>query len=296
MQLDTLLCPVSLSISSRCVLRSAGYMAHRYGARLRILHVIDRKRQSALDPVPETDRVAAAVKAAETRFVEAVPIELRAGVRWEVVIVEGDIGTEVTKAAEDPSVDLVFMGFKSAPAVWAGHWLDRVLKQVKKPVLALPATAPPANAALWRHILLATDLAPESEPTHNTAIELARMSGAELTVVHVVEDIPPAVMAPEVLPVPEYRAFALQEASRQLDNAFGPLWPQAAKMVLPGGVPGREIARLAHAEVADLIVIGYRKGYHFFGTLADRLLNASDCAVMVVPHTTTGRLAHIAAA
>ena len=225
-------------------------------------------------------------RAAEDRFEEAVPLPLRSGIKWEVVVAAGGIGEQIAKAAEDPHVDLILMGFKPAPQPWAVHALDWVLRQAHKPVLAVPTTVPAALAVSWRHIILATDLGPGSEATQATARTLAKMSGADLTVALVMEDLPPPVMTPEALPVPDYRDFALKEAMRQLDQTFGPVWPETARVVLGGGDPGGEIARLARAEVADLIVVGYQADRsHLLGSVADRLLNQSVCVVLVVPHT-----------
>lgn len=295
MRLDALLCPVSLSPNSRNILRAAGFLAQRSGARLRILHVVDPRLERAvahLSAFEDLGLDVSAHRAAEYRFEEAVPLPLRSSIRWEAVLAEGDVGEQIAKAAEDPCVDLILMGFQQARLPGAVHWLDRVLRQARKPVLAVPTTVPAALAASWRHIILATDLGSGSEATQATARALAKMSGADLTVALVVEDLPPPVMGPEVLPVPDYRDFALKEAKRQLDQVFGPVWPEASRVVLRGSDPGREIARLAREEVADLIVVGYQADRpHLLGSVADRLLNQSVCAVLVVPHTGSVSLA-----
>ena len=50
MQFRTLLCPISLSTASGSILRSAAYLAHRFGGNLRILHVVDDRVRRLPEP------------------------------------------------------------------------------------------------------------------------------------------------------------------------------------------------------------------------------------------------------
>ena len=293
MPLHTVLCPISLSANSGRILRAAANLVQQYGVRLRILHVIDRppNRVSEQNLLDDFDAARSAVEAC---ILKVVPPSVWTGIERQVEVAEGDVSGEIARRTQDPQVDLAVVGFRRTWHPWTVHSLDRLLRKVQKPVLAIPATGPALIEGRWRQIILATDLTVEAATTHATALTLAEISGAELTVVHVVEGLPPAVAAPKTLAIPEFRSFALQEAHRAMEEAFGSARPDAVRLVLPGGKPEQEIARLAQDRFADLIVVGYRDSHHPLGTLGERLLSQAGCAVLLVPHPAAGRLAHAA--
>lgn len=289
MPLNTVLCPVSLLPSSVARLRYAASLARIHHARLRIFHVLDPVGR----PPTGTNGLTEARELVEARYIESVPLEGRTAIEREVAVAEGDMAEQVAAASEDQRVDLIVMGFQQVEQQWAVHALDKVLRRVRKPVLALPTSAQAATPD-WRRILLATDLAAESATTQAAAVAMAELSGATLMVLHVVEELP-AATTPEAFSQPPYRDIALEEAARRLDSAFDTMPCRPAEMVVCGGDLSGEIVRVAEREAADLLVVGFRSaGHHLTGTLASRLLNRIGCPVMAVPHTAAGRLASAA--
>lgn len=282
MALNTILCPVNLSPSSNAVLTYASFFAHGMHARLRILHVM-----GAGAPLSTARTLL------QQSYEQCVPAEIQQSLEVETVTLTGDVAEQIAAATEDSSVDIVVMGFRRRPPL-PRHLLDRVLDQVRKPVLALPdaATAPPAG---WKAIVAATGLDAESSATHALAGALAEMAGAKLTVVHVIQDLPPAIMTPEAFPLPSYRDFALEEASRELDHAFPSPTARPAGLILCGGDISSEVVRVAEREHADLLIVGFHAGKRrLFGTIADRVLNHAHCPVLAVPHVVEREVLHAA--
>ena len=279
---NTILCPVGLSPSSRAVLTYASFLAYGMRARLRILYVM------------ETGGPLTTARTAVEEMCEAcVPSQIREDLAMEPVAIAGDVAEQIAAAAEDLAVDMIAMGFGRRSHL-AAHWLDRVLARVRKPVLAVP-DAPELKPSGWKNIVAATGLDADSSSTHGIAGAMAEISGAHLTVVHVIEDLPPAVMTPEAFPLPSYRDFALEEATRELDQAFPTPTSRAAGLVLCGGNVSSEILRVAEREQADLLIVGFHAGRrHLFGTIADRVLHHSHCPVLAVPHAPQPELVHAA--
>lgn len=294
MNLDTILCLANLTAGVRNVLRTAGYLAYRRDARLRVLHVIEPSPFIAAETAGGTKQLMYATQSVlSEHLAEVLPLDIRQALDVDIAIETGSLSDSVARAAADPRVDLLVMGFFQAPHLWRAHWLDRVLRHVQKPVLSVPTRTPVATTTEWRRILIATDLRSESVNTHRAAAAMARMAKAQLIAVHVA-GLSPAISAPEVLRVPEYRTFMMQELSRELRDAFVGLYPTAVTRVIAGSNPAQEIADAAAEEAADLIIVGYRKGLHLLGTLADRILSRTGTAVLVVPNTAAGRLAQAA--
>lgn len=291
MRLNIILCPISLLPSSMALLQYAARLAHHQQARLRILHVTDSDNCSAPPTQSSTiaDHHGTLRERVEAGYVQAVPADVRMAIQHEVVVVEGDIAEQLGLAAEDHRVDLIVMGFQTTGQPWVSHKLDRVLRRVSKPVLAVPDSMHAASPG-WRRILVATDLAPEAAGTHAAALALADMTGASVMVVHVIEEMPAGQDVPLALGTTEHRDIALQEAAQRLDSVFQSLPGQLVEMVVTGGDPSSEIARVAQREAADLLVVGFRpSGHHLMGTAAGRLLNRLPCPVLAVPHAGAGR-------
>lgn len=273
MALNTILCPIDLSGRFHAVLAYAASLAETLQARLRIIHVMEGGGP-----------LATARTLIQDLYRKSVSEAIRERIANEVLVVEGNVAREIVGAADDSSVDLIVMGFHRGRQM-ATHCLDRVLTATGKPVLALADSLDPKIAAKWRRIVAATALDTESAGTHSVAGALAEIAGAGLTVVHVIQDLPPAIMAPEAFPLPSYRDFALEEATRELDQAFQPATCRPAGLVICGGDVSQEIVRVAEREQADLLIVGFRSGSrHLLGTVADRVLNRANCPVLAVPH------------
>lgn len=142
---------------------------------------------------------------------------------------------------------------------------------------------------VFRRILYATDFSSASRTALSRAMELAKMGGGAVTIVHVVE--PPRFYLPEgAFPVPHVLAGVAAEAERGLAE-----WKQQAESLAPGipvralkldGAAWDAIVRQA-AEGYDLIVLGThgRTGLKraLLGSVAERVTRHAPCAVLVVP-------------
>ncbi len=148
---------------------------------------------------------------------------------------------------------------------------------------------PPAYA----HLLLAVDFEPETEPVVERALLLRDLLGARLSMLHVVEHVPPAMeymplgFAGEVS-VPD--DLALEEelmtlARRQMDALGERLGVSEADRLIRVGPTGHVIDATATEIGADLVLIGSR-GRHgllgLFGSTAKTVLRNGSCDVLCV--------------
>jgi nucleotide-binding universal stress UspA family protein len=160
----------------------------------------------------------------------------------------------------------------------------------------MPVETGPRLGSRLGKVLLATDLSPASVGATDQALELARLLGAPLLVVSVID--PRQLRLPggrfgqrvdQVRAQREIGAQALVERGRRVgvDVTFL-IWE---------GDPGEAIVDAATAEHADLIVVGShgRSGVGRFlvGSVSDHVVRHAPCPVMVVRASEDGAPARI---
>jgi universal stress protein A len=137
----------------------------------------------------------------------------------------------------------------------------------------------------YRKILLVVDLGEKSEQVGARAKELAAHSGAELSVLHVVEYVPVEPMGETLLPAVQIEDELVQRATARLGEFAERLGiPSARRQVAAGNVKA-EIVRAAQERGADLIVLGCRerRGPSILVNFTeDTVLHAAPCDVLGV--------------
>ena len=142
--------------------------------------------------------------------------------------------------------------------------------------------------ALFRHIVLATDLTTASEPAHEMATSLVMSCAGRLTVVHVCR-APAFATAGSAMGC----ADLVGPCSQAAEEALGRLvWTLRAKGVraepaLRVGVAWERIVEVVREVGADLIVTGTH-GRHgiahlYHGSVAEKVVQESPVPVLAVP-------------
>jgi nucleotide-binding universal stress UspA family protein len=144
--------------------------------------------------------------------------------------------------------------------------------------------------ARTRTILHPSDFSPASRPAFRKALELAKESGAQLLLVHVLPVLP---MLPDVYIAAstynELQRGQRTSAQKQLDRLVRTAKAagvQASGILLDFGVPAERITRLATSTHADVIVMGThgRTGLTraLMGSVAARVVASAACPIMTV--------------
>ena len=138
---------------------------------------------------------------------------------------------------------------------------------------------------MFEHILVPIDLSGRNKRALVTALGLARLSGARVTLLHVVHQIPR-------IPPGELRAFyqRLETAAKRKLDRTAKLFADAgvpAKAVVLLGEPAREIVRAAARGKVDVVVMGShrvepdRPG-RGLGTISYKVGIVCPCPVLLV--------------
>ncbi len=140
----------------------------------------------------------------------------------------------------------------------------------------------------WHRILVPVDFSPHAHRALLRAIRIAQQEGAELILLHVVEDfVYYDDFYDPVMPMPlEYEEALIEAAADRLAQWARNLVPFSPRIeVLPGSAAAT-ILSYAEAQEVDLIVMGShgRRGLaRLLGSTTHAVLNRARCEVLSVP-------------
>jgi nucleotide-binding universal stress UspA family protein len=277
MTLHRILLPTDFSDAAE-PLRHARLLADHFGAALHVLHVAtgaeqQRQGEGDLDAFlrsHDLDEVSAAVVVAEA----AAP------------------GIEAY--AERHGVDLIVMGShgrRGLERMFLGSVTEEVLRHAPCPVLTIRTGRGAVAPRAVDRVLAPLDLSDASLRALPAARSFAAAYGAQLDVLHVVEDIDIPAIYGEDIPNPLHEMFpevqrrTRDEIDRALAAAPGPEVPSAIHFAR--GHAAEAIVDFAEDEGSGLIVLTRtgRRGLTRFliGSATDGVVRAAPCPVLVVP-------------
>jgi nucleotide-binding universal stress UspA family protein len=302
MQIARILCPTDFSEFSTHALEQSVAVARRTGARITALAVLPSVSPVVEDVVTTLAPAHTSAGAELARWRELAEAHLQ-GVREPGV----DIALEVIEAhpveailARATSLDasLIVMGTHGAGGfrrLVLGSVTEKVLRRAACPVLTVPPRVGDAHASAMERVLVALDFSPCSVTAAEVAAGLARDTGGDLTLMHVIEwpwhddplSPPEGVPALQTEALREYREYLEQGAVERLRTlaATLPGGDRAATWVR-FGTPYVETLQAAMAAGADLIVLGVRGrsslDLGFFGSTTNHVVRTATCPVLTV--------------
>jgi nucleotide-binding universal stress UspA family protein len=163
-----------------------------------------------------------------------------------------------------------------------GSVAETIARTAPQPVLTVRAQRP-----ALRRILMATDFGPASDTAWAGALDLAKIFGASLHLLHVVED---GFLASGeewyVETMPQIREQMMQEARGRLTRMVQAQPAGNITCSALAGTPARTIAGVAEEFECDLIVMGTHGrnavAHVLLGSVADRVIRTASCPVLTV--------------
>lgn len=139
-----------------------------------------------------------------------------------------------------------------------------------------------------QHILVPLDFSDCALRALDYAVTLGRQVQASVTLLHVVQSLPPTATGAVPSWLTTHLALLEDELRRHLEDyrqrvaAAG----LAVEVILSHGVPVQEVLAIATAQQIDLIVIGShgRTGlpHTLLGSMAEKIMRLAPCPVLVV--------------
>ncbi len=291
LRIERILCPIDFSEFSARAYDYAQALARHYQAKVFLQHVVDfiLPNYAYYPPATYLDADFQKICAeAREQLQEFAKSHTRNGVQPECFIQEGEVTDSILSFAEAQMVDLIVMGThgrKGFDHFTLGSVAEQVLRKAPCPVLVVHKPGPEAVAAEdaqksleLRRLIFCTDFPDSSQRALEFARSAAAEFDAELTLLHVLEDIPTSASI----------EGEITTAKRQLDKLIPPEEAKTGKIktVVRIGRAYEQIIELALEIQADLLIMAVR-GRHaldlaVFGSTTYRVIQLGSCPVLVV--------------
>lgn len=137
----------------------------------------------------------------------------------------------------------------------------------------------------YERILVGVDLGEHSERVLRRAREVARVSGAKLRVLHVVEYVPVEPMGEALLPAVNIEEELVSGARTRLTELTDAVGLAEAERSVVAGTIKAELVREAREWAADLVILGSRERHGLaliVNLTEDAVLHGAPCDVLAV--------------
>ncbi len=291
-QIESILCPVDFSEFSVNAYEYARSLAWHYKATLLLQHVLYPFHCSFAGYASNTDSYEEGCRQlradAEEKLQQFAKRHARTEIRPQCVVQDGLVTDLILSLAEARAVNLIVMGthgLRGIDRLMLGSVTERVLRRARCPVLAVRKPAHHVTSSVrdpepvhLRKMLLCTDFSDHAHRASEYAVSMAKECGAELTLLHVLED---------VSRLPELES-ATEKVAVQLEESIAPKSREGCivKVMVRIGKPYQQIIQLAIEAQTDLVIMGVRgRGAldtAIFGSTTYRVIQLGSCPVLAV--------------
>jgi nucleotide-binding universal stress UspA family protein len=298
--LQSLLVPLDGSEFSERTLSLARGLAKATGASLHLAHVhVSHPPDHFLSNTQfqyeglDLEEYEARHREQERAYLTEVGARLGGDAPVDTALLEGHVAEEIAEYAARVGADMVLItthGHTGVSRMWLGSVADALVRITSLPLLVVhPAHGGhvPGDVLSFKHVMVPLDGSDLSATILAPAADLARASGARMTLVHVVSSA--AVMGTRIFPLlPDDLSPAVAKAHEYLEKLADGLRGdglQADTHVEEHEAPGRAIAALADRLDADVIALATH-GYGglkraLLGSVADKVLRSSPLPLLV---------------
>src|ERR1700687_1370722 len=280
--LKNILFATDFEVSASRALPFAVALADRYGAKFYPAHVIPPGAYALARP-ESIELALEELQAHASRALNQIidPLQLH-GLCCGTLLGCGDVPGVLVEFVRNDGVDLVVVGTSSRGGlgkVLLGSTAEEIIRVAPCPVLTVGPHVTAEASVRVRSIVCATDFSLGSLRAAEFAVSLAHEYQADLTLVHVVDEV-----------LTESPDPAIQLTEQRLRQMI-PSEPQLLyepEMVVEIGPAAERILAVANELIADIIVMGVRGAGAFadtashFGSIAHRVVALASCPVMTV--------------
>lgn len=285
--------PTDLTEGARRAFPQAAFLADWHDAELHILNVTGRHRHDygetkggfpvPLDTLTEwLRRPAQSVKGADWTDLSSLPIE-------QTQVGSASPAECIVAYADEQDIDLVVMGThgrRGVDRMLYGSVTEKVVRQGPCPVFTVRTDADVAPAQAVRRVLVPVDFSEASDAAIQHAKEIAQTYGAEIDLLHVVEEpfYPPAY-GPDVSRFPTQDVVKRVEA-QLAEMAREKIGYEHVMVSATTGTPSNAILEYMDENDVDLVVMAThgRTGLDrvLLGSVTERVLRQSPTPIFVV--------------
>jgi nucleotide-binding universal stress UspA family protein len=283
-----ILCPTDFSEFSDMAFRYALSIAQHYRGKLFVEHVVESWQHPEAAFVPAHYYVefrSHLLRKGQEELQKFVENHANNGIRPEPVVDQGIAADSILAFAEAQEVDLIVMGThgrRGFDRLMVGSVTERVLRKASCPVLAVHKPSRDflslreQDPIRLNRILFCTDFSENSRRALGHALSLTAEYNAELTLLHVLKDIPGASIIDEAI------------AMEQLNNLIPPEKPKAGRIrsMVRKGSAYEQIIQFSLETQPDIVIMAVRGrgalNLAVFGSTTYRVIQLGPCPVLAV--------------
>jgi len=290
--IKSILCPIDFSESSVNAYEYAQSLAVHYNAKLDLQHVLYSSKAFEFwdiypDSYEEDCRQLRAV--AERKLREFAKFHALAEIPLQYFVQDGSTADLILSLAETQAANLIVMGthgLRGIDRLMLGSKIERVLRKAHCPVLAVRKPAHHIASSVrdleqvhLKKVLLCTDFSDHAHRASEYALSIAEAYGAELTLLHVLEEFPGAGNL----------QTATEKVKKELDESISAkaCGSCTVKVVVRVGKPYQQIIQVAIEAQTDMVIMGVRgRGAldaALFGSATHRVIQLGPCPVLTIP-------------
>ena len=291
LRIKRILCPVDFSEPSARAYDSAQSLARHYQAELFLQHVIDFVLPAYAyyaDAVYIQDLFRTLRDGARKQLHTFAKLQTRSGVNPECLVQEGGAADSILSFAAEQNVDLIVMGthgLQGDDRAALGSVAGKVLRKANCPVLVsrkarqgVSAPEGGQNTVHLRRVVFCTDFSEPARRALEYALSVAAEYDAEITVLHVLEDVQRLDNIKETIAT----------ATRQIEKLLPAKCGGSAKIQIMVRI-GRNYEQIIHFASdtqANLVIMAVRGrnalDLAVFGSTTYRTIQLGPCSVLAV--------------
>lgn len=292
LNVDRILFPTDNTACSECAFSHAAHLAERFGADLHVVQAVTGREPEFAEHSSHAPQEGGAARRAHGEAMSDPPgVQRTADLRLIQITVPGKtVSSAILDYAKDQDVDLIVMGTHGRHGLdhlINGSVAEQVVRKARCPVLTLRDCEGTVHDSNAQRILVPVDFSDQTQAALAHARALARIYGARVDLLHVVEEaVLTQVYGIELVSdaVNDVTAGTRQALKDMMASGIGTLSGGAVYVVV--GEPAQSIARFAEQIDADLIVIPShgRTGLHriVMGSVAESVIRTASCPVFTM--------------
>jgi nucleotide-binding universal stress UspA family protein len=278
------LCATDLTARSEAAVHRAIALARQTGARLTVVHATEDR--------PPGRVMRLQINRAYVQLLAQLDKSFRSDVKFvDVVVRAGSARRVIIDTANEVDADLVVM---APPRPRRFDWIvgttaERFIRATNRPLLVVHQ--PVQNS--YRNVTLASDLSNASVPMLRTAVRLGVLDHAQATILHALQTPYEHMLRAAGVnedSIERYHLSYQQETAQRLESMLvaAGLEAERTRVSVRTDPPALAIREVIEREQPELLAIGASRWFLlkrvFIGSVADELLRAPMCDMLVIPH------------
>lgn len=254
-------------------------LARKFGSQVFVCHVVTPTPLAVGAPEAAPYLYQAEHESADRALTDLLASEELKGIATKSLMPSGPLSDELGEAVSANKIDLVVAGTHGRTGVrrlLLGSAVEEICRVATCPVLTVGPDVAVQTEHEIKHILVPSDMSEESTRSLPYVVQLARATGASVTVLH--------VMPADAGTNPDARMLA-EPVRSSLVHAYEPLFGDIKpEFVIEFGDAVETVLTFARKTKADLIALGIRSaflpGFQLRSSVAYRVISGAHCPVL----------------